>query len=102
MPQFDHNYNYVSRGAMYGWMNTYLGLGLDDPIVADDYVPLTREETSVWDAAHPKPASGEAEERRVTSWWTRWPSGRWRTCGRATGPASIAIARSSAAPWPPC
>lgn len=70
MPQFDHNYNYVSRGAMYGWMNKYLGLGLEDPIVADDYVPLTREETSVWDAAHPKPASGEAEERRVTSWWT--------------------------------
>jgi hypothetical protein len=70
MPQFDHNYNYVSRGAMYGWMNKYLGLGLDDPIVADDYVPLTREETSVWDAAHPKPASGEAEERRVTSWWS--------------------------------
>jgi len=55
---------------MYGWLNKYLGLGLDDPIVADDYVPLTREETSVWDAAHPKPASGEAEERRVTSWWT--------------------------------
>ncbi len=70
MPQFDHNYNYVSRGAMYGWMNKYLGLGLEDPIVADDYVPLTREETSVWDRAHPKPASGEAEERRVTSWWT--------------------------------
>ena len=37
MPQFDHNYNYVSRGAMYGWMNKYLGLGLEDPIVADDY-----------------------------------------------------------------
>ena len=55
---------------MYGWMNKYLGLGLEDPIVADDYMPLTREETSVWDAAHPKPASGEAEERRVTSWWT--------------------------------
>jgi hypothetical protein len=70
MPQFDHNYNYVSRGAMYGWMNKYLGLGLEDPVVADDYMPLTREETSVWDAAHPKPASGEAEERRVTSWWT--------------------------------
>ena len=30
MPQFDHNYNYVSRGAMYGWMNKYLGLGLDE------------------------------------------------------------------------
>jgi hypothetical protein len=70
MPQFEHNYNYVSRGAMYGWMNKYLGLGQAEPIVAPEFVPLTREEASVWDAAHPKPASGEAEERRVTSWWT--------------------------------
>ena len=70
MPQFDHNYNYVSRGAMYAWMNKYLGLGQTEPVIAPDSVPLSHDEASVWDGAHPKPASGEAEERRVTSWWT--------------------------------
>ena len=70
-PQFPHNYNYVSRSAMYAWMNHHLGLGLPDPVVQEDFVPLTREEAGVWDAAHPAPSSGEAEERRVTTWWTR-------------------------------
>ena len=69
-PQFPHNYNYVSRSAMYAWMNQRLHLGLPEPVVEEDYVPLTRAEASVWDAAHPPPAHGEAEERRVTGWWT--------------------------------
>ncbi len=30
--QFGHNYNAVSREAMYGWLNTHLGLGLDAPV----------------------------------------------------------------------
>ena len=69
-PQFPHNYNYVSRGAMYAWMNRRLHLGLPEPVVEEDFVPLTRAEASVWDAGHPPPAHGESEERRVTSWWT--------------------------------
>ena len=70
-PQFPHNYNYVSRSAMYAWMNSHLGLGLPEPVVQEDFVPLTRGEASVWDAEHPMPASGDAEERRVTSWWAK-------------------------------
>ena len=70
MPQFPHNYNYVSRSAMYAWMNTQLKLGLPEPVVEEDFKPLTREEATVWTADHPAPAKGEAEERRVTSWWT--------------------------------
>ena len=70
MPQFPHNYNYVSRAAMYAWMNTQLKLGLPEPVVEDDFKPLTRDEATVWTADHPAPAKGDAEERRVTSWWT--------------------------------
>jgi len=39
--------------------------------VQEDFIPLTRDEATVWDASHPRPPSGDAEERRVTSWWTR-------------------------------
>jgi dienelactone hydrolase len=69
-PQFPHNFNYVSRNAMYGWMNRYLRLDQRDPIVEEDFTPLTRAEASVWDQAHPAPASGDAAERAVTRWWT--------------------------------
>ena len=45
-------------------------LGLPEPVVEDDFAPLTREEATVWTADHPAPAKGDSEERRVTSWWT--------------------------------
>lgn len=63
---FPHNYNYVTRALMYSWFNTHLRLGLDEPIVEEDFVPLTLEERTVWDAEHPKPSSGEAYERSFT------------------------------------
>jgi dienelactone hydrolase len=69
-PQFPHNFNYPSRAAMYGWMNRFLHLGQPDPIVEEDFVPLTREEATVWDDTHPAPSSGEAAERAVTRWWS--------------------------------
>jgi dienelactone hydrolase len=69
-PQFPHNYNYVSRAAMYGWMNRFLHLEVPEPIVEEDFVPLTRAEATVWDAAHPAPQSGPGAERAVTKWWT--------------------------------
>ena len=31
--QFGHNYNHVSRAAMYGWLNRHLGLGQDEPVL---------------------------------------------------------------------
>ncbi len=69
--QFKHNYNYVSREVMYHWFNRHLGLGLEEPIVEEDYEPLSREEMRVWDAAHPAPPGGEAHERALLRWMTR-------------------------------
>jgi hypothetical protein len=60
----------LRRRAMYAWMNRHLKLGLPEPIVEEDFKPLTRDEATVWTSEHPVPAKGEAEERRVTSWWT--------------------------------
>jgi hypothetical protein len=64
--QFPHNYNYVSRAAMYGWFNKYLNLGLEEPVVEEDFQPLTIAEMSVWDDSHPKPPAGEEFERRLS------------------------------------
>jgi hypothetical protein len=64
-PQFPHNYNQVSRGLMYEWFNQHLGLGATSPIVERDFVPLTREESTVFTAEHPRPADSlTADELR--------------------------------------
>lgn len=68
-PQFDHNYNYVSRAGMYPWLNRYLGLGLPEVIVEEDYARLTAEQLSVWDDDHPRPEGGPEFERRLLAWW---------------------------------
>ncbi|MBI3839762.1 MAG: acetylxylan esterase [Planctomycetia bacterium] len=65
MPQFGHNYNYVSREVMYHWFNKHLKLGLSEPILEEDYNPLSIAEMTVWDASHPKPASGGDYERSL-------------------------------------
>jgi hypothetical protein len=54
---------------MYGWLNTHLKLGLEPPVLEQDFVPLSTAEASVWDAGHPAPPGGDAHERAVTSWW---------------------------------
>jgi Acetyl xylan esterase (AXE1) len=64
--QFGHNYNAPSRGAMYGFLNRHLTLGLREPIDEIDFLPLTRDELTVWDATHPTPPSGVAYERSLT------------------------------------
>jgi len=68
--QFGHNYNYVSRAAMYSWVNRHSQLGLPEPILEPDYRRLSREEMSVWDAQHPKPEGGPDFERRLLRWLT--------------------------------
>jgi hypothetical protein len=62
---FPHNYNYVSRNEMYQWMNKHLKLGLKEPVVEEDFVPLSRAEMTVWDQKHPKPRGGEEYEREL-------------------------------------
>lgn len=67
---FGHNYNYVSRAAMYSWVNKHFKLGLTEPIVEEDYKRLTREEMTVWDSQHPKPEQGPEFERKLLRWIT--------------------------------
>jgi dienelactone hydrolase len=68
--QFPHNYNYVSRAVMYRFMNDQLKLGLENPIVEEDFKPLPIAEMSVWDADHPKPPAGTEFERSLLKWIT--------------------------------
>ncbi len=68
--QFEHNYNSVSRAALYSWFNRNLKLGLEEPIVEQDYTRLTGQQLSVWDASHPAPKGGPEFERGLLRWWT--------------------------------
>jgi dienelactone hydrolase len=61
---FDHNYNQPSRMMMYAFMNRALGVHVDK-IAERDFVPLTKEEASVWDAGHPQPPSGDEGELKL-------------------------------------
>jgi len=66
---FGHNYNHVSRVAMYGWVNDHFGLGLTKPILEADFESLTEKDLTVWDAEHPKPMGGEKLERQLLKLW---------------------------------
>jgi hypothetical protein len=68
--QFPHNYNYVSRAAMYHWLNLHLDLGLEEPIVENSYKRLTQDELSVWDDQHPRPEYIPDFELRLLEWLT--------------------------------
>jgi dienelactone hydrolase len=68
--QFPHNYNYVSRAAMYHWLNKHLDLGFEEPIVERSYERLTQEELSVWNYQHPRPENNPDFERKLLQWLT--------------------------------
>ena len=66
--QFKHNYNDVNRAVMYSFFNRHFRLGLPEPIVEQDFVPLSRAEATVWTDRHPAPAGdqiGDAHETRL-------------------------------------
>jgi dienelactone hydrolase len=63
--KFPHNYNQPSRLMMYEFFNKYLNLGQQSPIMEKDFVPLTRSEMSVWDAAHPAPEPTVENELKI-------------------------------------
>jgi hypothetical protein len=67
--QFKHNYNLVSRIAMYDVMNRHLHLGHGS-------VPEEREidfqdasQLTVWNDDHPQPAGGDECEKKLLSHW---------------------------------
>ena len=62
---FPHNYNQPSRLMMYEFFNKHLKLGQTSPIVERDFVPLTKEEATVWDAQHPAPEQSVENELRI-------------------------------------
>lgn len=66
---FPHNYNAVSRSAFYTWVNKHFKLGFKEPVVERDYQRLSREQLTVWDAAHRAPSeTGENFERKLLRW----------------------------------
>lgn len=67
--EFGHNYNAVSREAMYGWFFKHLGLGEGKPAEERDYRRLSQAELTVWDAEHPQPPSGPEFEQKLLQWW---------------------------------
>ena len=62
---FPHNYNQPSRLMMYEFFNTHLKLGQQSPIAERDFVPLTRDEATVWNASLPAPEPTVDNELRV-------------------------------------
>lgn len=67
--EFKHNYNSVSRHAMYHWFNKHLKLGIDEPFQETEIKLLTQEQMTVWDDKHPKPEGGDEFERKLLSDW---------------------------------
>jgi hypothetical protein len=66
---FPHNYNQVSRLAMYSWANKLFQLGLAEPIFERDFELLQKPDLTVWDASHPAPESGPSFERKLLKAW---------------------------------
>lgn len=67
---FPHNYNAVARSAFYTWLNRQFSLGFTEPVIERDYVPLTREQLTVWGEGHPAPKAADPDfERRLLRWF---------------------------------
>ncbi len=62
-PQFEHNYNQVSREVMYNWFNKHLGLGYPEPVKEAPFQPVPPAELSVYDAQHPRPRDAATADR---------------------------------------
>jgi hypothetical protein len=67
---FPHNYNAVSRSAFHTFLNQHFRLGQKEPVIERDYVPLTREQLTVWGPGHPAPKEEDpAFERALLRWF---------------------------------
>lgn len=71
--QFPHNYNLPSRLAMYRFFNKHFKLGLSEPVREREFVVSSRDELTVWNDKHKKPAGnkvGYPHEHAVCKWMT--------------------------------
>jgi dienelactone hydrolase len=48
-PEFEHNYNQVSREVMYSWLNKHLQLGLKEPVAEQPFKPVPPKDLAVYD-----------------------------------------------------
>ncbi len=67
-PEFEHNYNQVSRELMYNWFNKHLKLGQPEPVEEKPFVPVPPAQLSVYDAEHPVPRDAMGAERLRQQW----------------------------------
>lgn len=66
---FGHNYNHVSRAAMYGWINRVFNLGMESPVLESEFQRLEPAEMTVWSESHPEPEAGLPFERQLLRKW---------------------------------
>lgn len=66
---FGHNYNHVSRVALYNWVNMVFDLGHPTPVLESDFQRLQPEQLTVWNEEHPQPAGGLDFERQLLQRW---------------------------------
>ena len=69
--EFGHNYNQVSRQAMYTWFNQHLKLGFKEVPPERDFTLLNSTDLTVWNQEHPKPKGGADFERNLLQAWHR-------------------------------
>lgn len=75
-PEFDHNYNQVSREHMYRFFDRHLALGHADADLAEvPFEPIAPADLRVFDAQHPQPPP--ADSTALRAWWEkRFAGGR--------------------------
>lgn len=65
---FPHNYNHVNRTVMYGFFNRHFDLGLEEPVLEQDFKLMSKQQLTVWNDKHPAPERvGDAHEKRLVS-----------------------------------
>ena len=69
--EFGHNYNQVSRQAMYQWFNKHLQLGFKEVPPERDFPLLSSADLTVWNQEHPKPTADADFERNLLQTWHR-------------------------------
>ena len=68
---FPHNYNYVSRTAMYHWLNRHLQLGKTEPILENNYLLQSHKELTVWNEQHPHPQQNPDFVNHLRNWFIK-------------------------------
>lgn len=66
--EFGHNYNLVSRKAMYQWLNKFFNLNAS--VQERPFKRLLAKDLTVWDEDHPRPKNEPSFERGLLEWWT--------------------------------